>query len=66
MSVDLIINHEFLKKIKLLIRDKKFKKLFGIISTLHPADIATIIANLQLEESIILEASKIDLESIFN
>ncbi len=54
MSVDLIINHEFLKKIKLLIRDKKFKKLFGIISTLHPADIATIIANLQLEESIIL------------
>ncbi len=54
MSSELIINHEFLKSIKLLISDKKLKKLYEVISPLHSADIATIVANLQLEESIIL------------
>jgi len=54
MSNELIINYEFLKSIRLLISNKKFKKLHEVISPIHPADIATIIAKLQLEESIIL------------
>ena len=54
MSDELIINHEFLKNIRLLIINKNLKKVHELISTLHPADIANIIAKLPLEESIIL------------